>query len=180
MAEHELNVSAYKARLEKAEQARGEYLQMIRTGFRQNPKNNVFSAESRFYATHECGIHLNGTPDRIEYTDDGKCIIVDYKTYRNEENLENDYESCRQVIIYAYISEQNGHLPDHCEYRYLRYPIVVSCVYNDQMKKLLSDDLNILKKALEENNFPCTEKKDSCTFCKLSHICGKNEVSDDE
>ena len=165
---------------EKAERSRQEYLQMIRTGYRQNPKNRVISAENRFYTTHESGIRLNGTPDRIEYTDDGRCIIVDYKTYRNEENLENDYESCRQVIIYAYISEKNGYKPEHCEYRYLRYPVVVKCVYNDQMKELLAKDLETLKKALEENDFPCTENKDSCTFCKLAHICGKSEVNKDE
>ena len=46
--------------------------------------NEVVSAEEEWDVEHESGIKLHGYPDRIEKAKDGKYIIADYKTGKNE------------------------------------------------------------------------------------------------
>ena len=165
--------------MDVVDKERYTYLEMIENGYDKDPNNLVIVSEGKYTADHPSGILLEGTPDRVEKDKDGNCLIADFKTYTKLRNTENDYESCRQVIIYAFIMEQNDVPIRWCEYRYLRSGSKVVCNYNESMKSKLNADLEKLKLALLTNDFPCATKIDACRYCKFGSICGKGKKEDD-
>ena len=66
-----------------------------------------------------------------------------------------------------------------CEYRYLRDGVTVPCRYDDAMKEKLNEKLLAFKDALTTGQFPCAASKDSCKYCTLSNICGKDLQSEE-
>ena len=61
----------------------------------------------------------------------------------------------------------------------------VSCRYDDDMKRQLTERLTLFKNCLEEGNFPAAEAaedgEDPCRYCKYQAVCGKiSELSDAE
>ena len=133
--------------------------------------NDVLSAEEEYHFTHPTGIRLHGYPDRVEKDSDGNCIIADFKTKRKIEHIENDINTCLQVVIYAWLCEQAGIDIKRCDYRYLRKNQMISCVYDDAIKESLDEKMKAFKYALENNEFPSNECKESCKYCTYGDIC---------
>lgn len=162
-----------------------EFLQMAKEGYNHNPGNTVVCSEKYLgpYTDPISGLSFGGIVDRIEKLPNGKYQIVDYKTYKNIKNEENDIDSCFQVCLYAYIFENYDNDDkkeiERCEYRYLRNPRVVVCEYDEAIKMQLQDKLNQIKQALDSGNYPYAENKDeACKYCKLQAICGIKEAND--
>lgn len=146
-----------------------EYLDIIANAYRMDPNNEVLGAEDKKECFHESGVTIYGYPDRVEKTKDGEYIIADFKTGKNIKHKPDDHESCRQVLIYAYMMEKEGKPISRCEYRYLRDAKVIHCKYDEEMKAALNEDLTTFKNALESGHFP---KEKNCTYCKCKSICG--------
>ena len=128
---------------------------------------------------------LHGYPDRVEKTDDGSCLVVDFKSARQLSHEQDDITTCLQVVIYACLMEHNGYKVSGGEYRYIRRGETVSCRYDDDMKKQLSDRLEEFRECLEDGYFPLAEAaedgQDPCRFCRFGPVCGKdNELPDAE
>ena len=66
----------------------------------------VFMKEEDIECVHECGLRIHGFPDRVEKLEDGTYCVVDFKTGREVEHIENDPSTCFQALIYAYILEK--------------------------------------------------------------------------
>ena len=161
-----------------ADALKKDFMRMMETTYDMDPHNTVLSAEEEYRFTHPSGISLHGYPDRVEKDADGNLIIADFKTKRKIEHKEDDFSSCMQVVVYAWLCEQAGIDISSCEYRYLRKGKTVTCKYDDEMRDILSDFLEGLKEAIENNDFPRTPDKDvSCKYCKLADIC---EWAEDE
>lgn len=168
---------------ETAKRSRHEFMNMIRNGYRNDPHNKLLAAEDRFYVRHpESGITIYGYPDRVEVDRDGKYLIADFKTKKKYEHVENDIDTCIQVILYAYMMShrKDGGLPiSYCSYRYLRYRDPVNCVYNQDMEQRLTEKMMKVKEALDSGVFPCHPSDENCQYCKFASICGREKESGD-
>lgn len=161
-----------------AETEKNEFLNMMRTAYRMDPHREVVFAEEKITCLHESGIRIMGRPDRVEMKEDGTGLIVDYKTGRNLEHVENDAESCLQGLVYAYLMEHKQDNPIHIsgiEFRYIRTGDVISCRYDDDKKRELSDILSRFKSGMLTGTFHCadpTADDSPCEFCDYAGICG--------
>ena len=137
------------------------------------------SAETEIKKTHPSGVNLRGFPDRLEKTGDGKYVITDFKTKQNIEHIENDPETCIQVLIYAWLCENGlGKSIDHCEFRYLRHDKkMITCNYDDDAKAFLDEILKEFKEALENKDFERRPgpKDKNCKYCTYGSICSRSE-----
>ncbi len=162
------------------------FLDVMELAFDMDPHNKAVLKEEDIEVLHEeSGVKIHGYPDRVEEKGDGSVIIVDYKTGRKLKHVEDDINTCLQVVIYAYLMEKKGMKVSHCEYRYINLGETVKCKYDDEIKNQLTEKLKIFKKCMEENTFEIPEtantekyqKKDeyACNYCKLDKICGKDK-----
>ena len=155
-----------------ADALKKDFMRMMETTYDMDPHNTVLSAEEEYTFRHPSGISLHGYPDRVERDAAGNYLVADFKTKRKIEHTEDDFSSCMQVIVYAWLCEQAGIDISSCEYRYLRKGKTITCKYDDEMRDMLSDFLEGLKTAIENNDFPRTPDKDiSCKYCRFSDVC---------
>ena len=164
---------------------REEFLEMMETAYAMDPRREIALEEENICCTHESGVKIHGFPDRVEKLDDGTYLVVDFKSGRSVRHVQDDIGTCLQVIIYAYLMEQKGFPVSGGEYRYIRRGETVTCRYDEDMKRKLSERLTLFKTCLEEGNFPAAEAaedgEDPCRFCKYQAICGKlSELTDAE
>ena len=120
---------------------------------------------------HPCGVKLSGYPDRVEKDKDGNYIIADFKTKRRLEHIKDDIDTCLQVVIYAWLCEQEGINISRCDYRYIRKNEIVTCRYDKDMKTKLNEKLLVFREALTTGSFPKADKKEACRYCKMGDIC---------
>jgi RecB family exonuclease len=160
---------------EMAQREKMTFRKIMATAYDKDPGNEVLAAEEKQTFPHSSGILLEGYPDRVEKTPKGEYIIADYKTKKKIEHVENDIDTCLQVVIYAYMMEQKGVPITRCEYRYLRDGVTVGCQYDATMKEKLNDKLLMFKEALETGQFPCAPSENNCKYCTLANICGKDQ-----
>ena len=154
-----------------ADALKKDFLKMMETSFEKDPRNTVLSAEEEYTFDHPSGIKIHGYPDRVEQDADGKYLIADFKTKRKIEHEQDDFSTCMQVVVYAWLCEQAGIDISQCEYRYLRKGKTVTCRYDDEMRDQLGEFLITLKESIENNDFPRNENEISCKYCKLADIC---------
>lgn len=152
---------------------RAEFLRMMENAFDSDPRRTVLSAEEEYRNTHPSGVRLRGYPDRIEQLPDGKALIVDFKTKRRVEHVENDIDTCLQAVVYAWLGSQKGLEINGCEYRYLRKDRTVHCAYDETMQQALNEKLTAFRQALETGDFPRNpgDRKKNCKYCRLGDIC---------
>lgn len=160
------------------------YLAMAEEGFDSNPNENKVDRSEEWLGTYKdpiTGLNFGGIVDRVEQLPNGKYQIVDYKTYKDIRNKKDDIDSCFQVVLYAYLLENTENKEvEKCEYRYLRNPRTIECVYDSVIKQKLQNKLQEIKDALDSGDFPCApeDKQDeACKYCKLGNICGKNKIA---
>ena len=154
-----------------ADALKKDFLKMMETSFDADPCNTVLSAEEEYTFDHPSGIRIHGYPDRVEQSADGRYLIADFKTKHTIEHVQDDFSTCMQVIVYAWLCEQAGIDISACEYRYLRKKRTVTCKYDDEMRDQLSEFLSALKESIDNNDFPRNENEISCKYCKLAEIC---------
>ena len=163
-----------------------DFMKMMETSFNMDPRNQVVSAEEEYRFEHPSGINIHGYPDRVERDEEGRYLIADYKTKRKIDHVQDDFSTCMQVIVYAWLCEQAGINISSCEYRYLRKGRTVTCKYDDEMKEQLNEFLVELRSAIEDKDFPRIESTDNCKYCKMADICKwpidseREEVGEDE
>ena len=165
------------------------FIDMMTKAYQMDGNNQrmIILKEVDIDETHSTGIRLHGFPDRVEELEDGTVMVVDYKTSRSQSHLEDDIDTCLQILIYAYLLEKRGKKVSEGEYRYLRLNKKIKCSYNEAIKKALDDRLNDFKQHLLKADFPDVisetqmdsipekDKKakisDACKYCKYSKIC---------
>ncbi len=160
---------------EKVSSERDLFLEMMATAYRGDPHRKVVLKEEDIHCEHESGVKLHGFPDRVEELEDGTYLIVDYKTGGTVRHVEDDINTCLQVVIYAYLMESKGYKVSGGEYRYIRLNRTVKCTYDDDMRSRLNTLLEKFKEMMLKGYFPCGS---SCDFCKFDSICGKSVEED--
>ena len=163
--------------MENVQRVKEQFLEMMETAFDMDPHREVALEEEDIRCVHESGVGIHGFPDRVERLEDGTYLIVDFKSGRRVSHVQNDIGTCLQVVIYAYLMEQQGFLVSGGEYRYIRLGETVTCRYDDDMKRQLSERLELFKDSMENGDFPVAEVtedgNDPCSFCKYKAICGR-------
>ena len=166
-----------------ADAMREEFSEMMETAYQMDPHGEAVMEEASIRCRHECGVRLVGFPDRIERCEDGSVKIVDFKSGSTVTHVQDDVDTCLQILIYAYILEQNGMKVSGGEYRYLKLGRTVTCRYDEEMKRKLSEKLSVFKKHLDAFDFPIPDQayaenrktgdQDPCRYCRFGLICGK-------
>ena len=152
-----------------------DFLNMMERAYETDPKNEVISSEEWEGAVHSSGIKIFGKPDRVEKLPSGKYIIVDYKSGSKMNAKKDDCESCIQVLLYAYMLEQEGYDIERCEYRYISYGETITCEYTEDIKTSLAELLNELHTSLVNSDYPLNEDEGECTYCSYKELCGREE-----
>ena len=166
---------------QNTEEEKDLFLDMMETAYNMDPHREVVLKEENVHCTHENGVKIHGYPDRIEKLDDGSYLVVDFKSGRTLSHVEDDIDTCLQIVIYAYLMEQKGYKISGGEFRYVRLGETVPCKYDDEMKRKLKEKLDIFKQCMESGDFPISDladtkeadEKDPCEYCTFSMICGK-------
>lgn len=155
-------------------QLKDDYLNMVKNGLDSDPGNEILASEKEidFYCK---GLHFRGFVDRIEKINENEYIIIDYKTYSDVKNKQDDIDSCLQIILYAYGLETMGYKVKYCEYRYLNNRRKIRTYYSEDMKDKLLNKIDIFKESLNSGNYPWAKEEDSCTFCGFRKICRRKE-----
>ena len=159
--------------LEKKKALLKEFVEMMKRSYDVDVANNnkILFKEEDVEALHAAtGLKIHGFPDRIESSDIGD-IVVDFKTMRSTNRKSNNVEECLQVMIYAWLMEENG-LSNNIikgEYRYLRWGKSVSCVYNEDTKEQLFGLFEEFADGLKDKNF-CANQN-NCKYCCYEKIC---------
>ncbi len=152
-----------------------QFLDMMGTAYDMDPHRDVLFVEHELSGEHESGVKIKGILDRVEKLDDGTCLVVDFKSGSTVTHIQDDIDSCMQIVIYAYLMELSGSRVSGGEFRYIRRGETVSCKYDDEMKEQLLQKLNEFRQHLEAADFPVADNPEACKYCKFGLICGKNE-----
>ena len=156
---------------------REQFLEMMETAREMDPQREIALEEEDISCTHESGVKIHGFPDRVEKLDDGTYLVVDFKSGRRVKHVQDDIGTCLQVIIYAYLMEQKGFPVSGGEYRYIRLGETVTCRFDDDMKRQLSERLTMFRDCMQNGSFPAAQTpedgEDPCKYCKYKAICGK-------
>lgn len=160
-----------------AETEKENFVRMMVDARRQDPGREAILSEEKLHGIHPCGLKLSGRPDRVERDEDGRYIVADFKTGRKVVQQENDPQSCRQALIYAWLLQQNGKPPATCEYRYLRSGQTVPCEVNPLTMSKLDEDFALFYNGLKSGDFAPEDgygnrcEKSSCQYCPYRKIC---------
>ena len=145
--------------------AKDHFLRLVASLYKMDPGNKHIYSE-RYIEGEIEGINFGGMFDRLEQDVLGNYIIIDYKTGRNVEHIENDPVTCLQGLIYAYLIENYGvfHAKiNRIEFRYPEKEVTVSIIYNDENKQKMLDMMKEFKKCIEEQtlfrSFPFDKQK---------------------
>ncbi len=157
-----------------------DFLHMAEVGYYFVKKNESVTAEKDVGPVEINGITLSGRLDSLEKTLEGKYIIGDYKTARKITHIENDVDSCLQVLLYAYMLKETKNIEANCgEYRYLRYDKVIKCTFSSLVAGQIDELLGNLKHSLETGEYIVPEKCNECTYCEYLGICRKEALKND-
>ncbi len=137
-----------------AEAERDQFLDMMETAYSMDPHREVVLWEEDVHCTHESGVRIHGFPDRVEKLEDGSYLVVDFKSARTIGHVQDDIDTCLQIVLYAYLMEQKGFRISGGEYRYIRLGETVSCKYDQEMKDALMGKLMDFKNCLLSADFP--------------------------
>ena len=163
--------------------AKDEFLDTMRTAYDTNPNREVILSEKELQEVHDSGVKIHGLPDCVEKKEDGSCLIADYKTGRSIKHVEDDADTCLQVLIYAYMMEKQGVPVSGCEYRYLRLGETIPCRYDDEMKEALNQKLLWFRSVMESGVFETAapeNQEDVCKYCHYASICGRSTETEGE
>lgn len=139
--------------MENVGEARADFMEMMETAFDSDFGREVVLKEEDIHCEHSSGVKIHGLPDRVEKLEDGTYAVVDFKSGRTVTHIKDEIYSCLQVVIYAYMMEQQGFNISRGEFRYLRTGETITCVYNDAMKEALNTVLTNFKNGIESFSF---------------------------
>ena len=105
---------------EKARAVKEQFREMMETAYEMDPHRETLLKEEEIHCVHESGVKIHGYPDRVEKLEDGTCLIADFKSGNYVAHVQDDIDTCLQVVIYAYLMEQRGYKVSGGEFRYIR------------------------------------------------------------
>ncbi|MBQ7525180.1 MAG: PD-(D/E)XK nuclease family protein [Abditibacteriota bacterium] len=163
----------------RGEAVKKEFMAAAEKGFDKYPNvENVLT--EKVVNAKIMDMNFKGKIDRLERNDEGKYVLVDYKTGASIRHNDRDVDTCVQILLYAYMLEKMGIDVKTCEYRYLRYGSKVVCSWHDKVKTELRKKLDEFKAALETGEFKCSGDERACMFCDFGMVCGKVKGDENE
>ena len=141
------------------------FLHLVASLYKMDPGNKHIYSE-RYIDGSIGDIRFGGMFDRLEQDVLGNYIIVDYKTGRNVEHIENDPVTCLQGLIYAYLIENYGVFKvkiNRIEFRYPEKEVTISITYSNENKQKMLDMMQEFENSIENQtlfkSFPFDKQK---------------------
>ena len=125
-----------------------EFYDIIESLYETDPGATHIKSEDKLSVCIN-GINFKGKYDRLE-CNDGKYVIVDYKTGHSLKHKDEDIETCVQGLIYAYMVEEKMNIKiDRIEFRYPYLNKTISISYNADNKNELLNKIEEFKDAID-------------------------------
>ena len=120
------------------------------------------------------GLLLRGIIDRLDVTDDGEFIVVDYKTGRVPSEMQ-EHSRLGGVQFYALLCEQVlGRRPTSVRLLYLKEPVVIAADPSDQalrgLKQRTAAVWKAIERACEDEDFR-PKPSPLCNWCHFQALC---------
>lgn len=171
----------------EAERQKNRFANMAKNALGFEKDNTVVMAEGGLDYEHGRDYKISGRFDRLDSHQNSNALTVaDFKTGRSDGYKDDDFASCVQVMLYAYLLENEGVTVDEesgekkkykigmGEYRFVRDdPKKNTCVYNDEMKSKIAALLDEIAEKLKNDSFEFAEFKYTCDYCDYKDICGR-------
>ena len=153
---------------------RSEFANMALNALRMERQNKVLKVEEPLKFTHSSGYKIKGRLDRVEKLPNGALTVADFKTGKSNGYKDDDFASCIQVMLYAYILEKQGITVGRGEYRFVKGSArTVTCGYTKEMRARVEALLDEIADRLQNGGYTAAKKKDSCTYCDYKELCSK-------
>lgn len=168
-----------------AEKEKADFVRMMNTAWKEDPGREVVLSEEYLHGLHPCGLRLKGRVDRVEIDENGRHVVVDFKTGRKVTQETDDPQTCRQALIYTWILQQEGKKTGPCEYRYLRRSKNIFCRTDSQIMSTLEDELKRFYNGLKEVDFAPEDgygnqlKKNDCKYCPYVSVCDLDKTREE-
>jgi len=132
--------------------------------------------------------------DRLVFADDGRVIIVDWKTGQRRPDLDQLYASW-QTVVYRYVMVEGGHclnggiavVPNqvlliywHAAYPNLLEPLGYSQAEHEEAHRRLEAIVEEILSLENEADFHKTEEVSLCQRCEYRSFCARGRVAGDE
>lgn len=151
-----------------------ELANMVNYAYECERNRKILKAEEPIYFTHSSGFTVSAKLDRLEELPNGALVVADFKTDRKVNYSSNAFSGCAQVMLYAYILEnQYGIKAGRGEYRLVRLGRTIECEYTNEMRSAAAELLDSVAEAIREDTFPAEGKKEMCRYCAYKEICRK-------
>ena len=158
----------------KAIRQRNEFANMALNAYRFESKNKVMKAEEKHDFEHSKGFTVTGRFDRLEKLPSGAVVVADYKTGKSDGYKDNDPASCIQVLLYAFLLENDGEKVSMGEYRFVKGDAKkVSCSYSNDSRDFVIKLLDEIGGCIENDSFAAAKRKGDCKYCEYKDICTK-------
>lgn len=159
---------------------KNNFLHMAKVGYSFIKRNEIIGSEMEIGPVEISGIKLCGRLDILVKNSEGKYCIADFKTGRRITHKEDDFDSCIQILLYAYmLNKSENIIIDSGEYNYLRYDKQIKCTISNGVFEQINELLNTLNKSLLTGEYSSTEKRTDCQYCEYFDICRKEELKYD-
>ena len=140
----------------------------------KNP-NKIIELEMPF-TIYLGGYKVNGVIDRVEQTQSGDYVVIDYKTGGKKKKIEKVSESLQLNLYCIAIREKYGKLPKRASFFYVEKPdgeqifdYDVDPVQVEQVKQILEEYVQLIK----NKEFSATPDEWICKYCEYSDICNE-------
>ena len=160
-----------------AESLRREFLEMAENGYLSDSENEVMHCEYGMEFTHPTGITIIGKADRIEKTPDGKIIVADFKTGSSTGYKPNDFNSCIQTLLYAYMLNKQKIHAENSQYRFVKENKNIECTYSVFFEQEIDILLENIADSIRTNSFDGLYDRNKCKYCGYADLC-LEEVSE--
>ena len=155
---------------------KNSFISMAEYASEQTSANTILGAEDSLEFKHRSGYTIKGRLDSLEQLpDNGGKIIVDYKTGYLTKYQKDDFDTCAQIMLYAYMLEKSNVDISFGEYLCLRSKETVTCTYDDDKKSSCEALLDSIAESIKTNTYKCTDDTDMCKKCEFAGICKREE-----
>jgi DNA helicase-2/ATP-dependent DNA helicase PcrA len=138
-------------------------------------ENEVVGTEVEFLFPLK-GRNVKGFIDRLERTNDGQYVVVDFKTGSSMESKKTILDNIQMNVYCLAVQNKFGQLPARCSLLYLKKRRIVDYEPDTQNLEKQKARLEGIIQLVISESFDAQPSYDACLFCGYSELCDSMEA----